>query len=153
MPKFENLKTLPGADYLVAVDRPNLPAIRAAADVFTVRVPRADLAEYKISVCREGELLHVIFVDKERSQGMRGSGGRPNCPGFEVTLQGRIWSSSRRTSSGEWLARLDLVSVGEALASQCGSSGAYLQEKLLQSGLIEYRKDTKRGANGCACTQ
>src|SRR5262245_55784807 len=88
MPKFENRETTLGADYLAAVDGPNLPAIRAAVAVFAARVPRADLAEYKISVCREGELFHVIFVDKERPKGMRGSGGRPNCPGFEVTLQG-----------------------------------------------------------------
>jgi hypothetical protein len=28
-----------------------------------------------------------LFLDKERPPGMRGSGGRPGCPGFEVTLQ------------------------------------------------------------------
>src|SRR5262245_35504637 len=87
MPKFEKLESMLGADYLAAVDGPNLPAIRAAAAVFTTRVPRADLAGYKISVCREGELLHVSFMDKERPKGMRGSGGRPGCPGFEVTLE------------------------------------------------------------------
>ena len=58
----------------------------AAHTLVAARIPRADLAEYKISVCREGELFHVIFVDKERPKGMRGSGGRPGCPGFELTL-------------------------------------------------------------------
>ena len=89
MPKFEQVLSMLGADYLVlgeAGDGPYVAAIRAAAAVFLNRYPRADLAEYKIKVCREGELLHVIFTDKERATGMRGSGGRPNCPGFEVTL-------------------------------------------------------------------
>jgi hypothetical protein len=90
MPKFERVLSMLGADYLAlgeAGDGPSVAAIRAASAVFSARVPRADLAEYQIKVCREGERLHVIFLDKERPPGMRGSGGRPGCPGFEVTLQ------------------------------------------------------------------
>jgi hypothetical protein len=89
MPRFEQVETMLGADYLALVgtgDGPVLPAVRAAVAVFSARVPRADLAEYRIMVCREGELLHVSFVDRERPPGMRGNGGRPNCPGFAVTL-------------------------------------------------------------------
>jgi hypothetical protein len=89
MPRFEQVEAMLGADYLALAatgDGPNLPAVRAAVAVFTARVPRADLAEYRIKVCREGELVYVIFLDKERPPGMRGSGGRPGCPGFEVTL-------------------------------------------------------------------
>jgi hypothetical protein len=78
-----------GADYLAAAEDGDgswLPAIRAAAAAFLGRYPRADLAGYKISTYREGDLLHVVFLDKERPAGMRGSGGRPGYPGFEVTL-------------------------------------------------------------------
>jgi hypothetical protein len=90
MPRFEEVVSVLGTDYLTgkaaASDTGAGRAAIAAAVVFSARVPRADLAEYRIKVCREGELLHVIFVDRERPPGMRGSGGRPNCPGFEVTL-------------------------------------------------------------------
>ncbi len=89
MPRFEEVETMLGADYLAlgrTGDGPALPAVRAAVAVFSARVPRADLAEYRIRVCRQGELLHVIFLDRERPPGMRGSGVRPNCPGFAVTL-------------------------------------------------------------------
>jgi hypothetical protein len=78
-----------GGDYL-ALDEagggPHVAAIRAAAAVFLTRCPHANLTEYQIKVCREGEQVHIIFLDKERPPGMRGSGGRPGCPGFEVTL-------------------------------------------------------------------
>ena len=89
MPKFERVLSMLGADYLAlgeAGDGPHVPAIRAAAAVFSARVPLADLAEYQIHVCRSGEQLSVIFWDKERPEGMYGDGGRPGCPGFEVTL-------------------------------------------------------------------
>ena len=89
MPWFEQVLSMPGAEYLAlgeAGDGPYVAAIRAAAAGFLVRVPRADLAEYQITVCRMGEQLGVIFLDKERPEGMRGDGGRPGCPGFEVTL-------------------------------------------------------------------
>ncbi len=91
MPRFEQVECLLGSDYLAMrtaspAAEGNVVAINTAAAVFRDRCPRADLAEYKISVCREGDLLHVIFVDKERPPRMRGSGGRPGCPGFSVTL-------------------------------------------------------------------
>jgi hypothetical protein len=87
---MELVESMLGADYLAGGDAgatPNLPAIRAATDTFLARFPPTALAEYRISVYREGELLRVIFLDKERPPGVRGSGGRPGCPGFEVTLE------------------------------------------------------------------
>lgn len=63
---------------------PRFEEVEAA--VFSARVPRAGLAEYRIVVCREGELLRVIILDRQRPPGLRGNGGRPNCPGLEVTL-------------------------------------------------------------------
>ena len=93
MPRFEEVERILGSDYLEAraaasAAEGSVATIAAAAAVFLARCPRVDLAEYKMSVCREGELLHVIFVDKQRRPGMRGSGGRRGCPVFEVTLQG-----------------------------------------------------------------
>jgi hypothetical protein len=90
MPKLERVGLMLGADYLALGedgDGPYVAAIRAAAAVFLARFPRADLAEYKIAVCREGEQFHVIFLDKERPEGARGSGGRTGCPGFAVTMR------------------------------------------------------------------
>jgi hypothetical protein len=90
MSKFERVGSMLGADYLALGedgDGPHVAAIGAAAADFLTRCPHADLAEYQIEVCREGEQLHVVFLDKERPPGVRGSGGRPGCPGFEVTLQ------------------------------------------------------------------
>ena len=89
MPHFERMLSMPGTDYLAlgdAGDGPYVAAIRAAAAVFGARVLGADLAEYMITVCRVGGRLSVIFLDKERPEGMRGDGGRPGCPGFEVKL-------------------------------------------------------------------
>jgi hypothetical protein len=85
MARLEVVASLIGTDFLAVQDA--FPAVRAAAAVFLARFPRADLAEYKIEVCRQGDLLHVIFVDKERPEGVRGSGGRTGCPGFEVTMR------------------------------------------------------------------
>jgi len=86
---FEVVESMLGTDYLALGDTgdcPNFAAIRAAVAVFLARCPRVDLAEYEFTVCREDELIHVIFLDKERPRGTRGSGGRSGCPGYVVTL-------------------------------------------------------------------
>jgi len=59
----------------------NFLAIQAATEVFQRYNP--DLANYKIEVVREGDSVVVIFADKDRPDGTRGSVGKP---GFEVEL-------------------------------------------------------------------
>jgi hypothetical protein len=62
----------------------SFPAIQAAVAVFQQRNP--DLTQYKIEVVREGDSVVVIFADKDRPEGTRGSVGKP---GFEVELTAR----------------------------------------------------------------
>lgn len=62
----------------------NLLAIQAAMQVFQKYQP--DLAKYKIEVIRDGDDLAVLFADKDRPPGTRGSVGQP---GFEVELNAR----------------------------------------------------------------
>ncbi len=59
-------------------------AIQAAMEVFQRHNP--DLAQYRIEVVRDGDLVVVVFTDKDRPAGARGGGGRP---GFEVALDPR----------------------------------------------------------------
>lgn len=73
------------AERLDGIHGSNFRAIQAAMDVF----PRnLDVRNYNIEVVREGGLYEgasivVIFSDKDRPAGTRGSTGRP---GFEVEL-------------------------------------------------------------------
>ena len=57
-------------------------AIQVAAKAFQQYNP--DLAQYNIELVREGDSLIVIFFDKDRPEGTRGSVGKP---GFEVELK------------------------------------------------------------------
>jgi hypothetical protein len=61
-------------------------AIHLAATVFLGRWPRAELAQYEIDLSSERDLLSISFLDKGRRRGVRGNGGRPGFPGFEVAL-------------------------------------------------------------------
>ena len=75
-----------GAVVLDSIDARNARAIATAADVFK-RHYNADLRDYNIEVVRDGNSIVVIFLDKDREPGTRGStGGRP---GFEVELDAR----------------------------------------------------------------
>lgn len=65
-------------------------AIRAAMKAFQVHNP--DLAQYRIEVVREGDVVSVLFADKDRADGTRGSVGQS---GFEVDLNPRDWSVVR----------------------------------------------------------
>jgi len=56
-------------------------ATQAVVVVFQRHNP--DLTQYKIEVVREGDSGVVIFADKNRPEGTRGSVGKP---GFEVEL-------------------------------------------------------------------
>ena len=62
----------------------NFLAIQAAMQVFQQHRP--DLAKYRIEVIRDGDDLAVLFADKDRPPGTRGSVG---LPGFEVELDAR----------------------------------------------------------------
>jgi hypothetical protein len=62
----------------------NFLSMRVAAEVFRRHKP--DLSEYRIEVVRDGDSLVVLFSDKNRIRGTRGSVGRP---GFEVALDPR----------------------------------------------------------------
>jgi hypothetical protein len=55
--------------------------IQAAMGIFQRHNP--DLTDYKIEVVREGDSVVVIFADKDRPEGTRGSIGKA---GFEVEL-------------------------------------------------------------------
>lgn len=59
----------------------NFLAMRVAVEVF--RRHDLDLIQYRIEVVRDGDSLVVLFTDKERRPGTRGSVGRP---GFEVAM-------------------------------------------------------------------
>lgn len=56
-------------------------AIQTAIMIFQLHKP--DLSQYNIEVVREGDSVVVIFADKDRPTGTRGSIGKP---GFEVEL-------------------------------------------------------------------
>ena len=71
----------------VKIQGNSVRAIRVAEGVMRTRIPKADLAKYKIDVLREGDSLLVLFEDKDRKPGTRGIvPGRP--PSFErMTLK------------------------------------------------------------------
>lgn len=62
----------------------NFLAMRTAVEVFRRHNP--DLIQYRIEVVRDGDFLVVVFADKDRPEGTRGTVGRP---GFEVALDPR----------------------------------------------------------------
>src|SRR5436189_44491 len=66
------LDTIQGSSFL---------AIQTVMGIFQKHNP--DLTHYKIEVVREGNSEVVIFADKDRPEGTRGSVGKP---GFEVEL-------------------------------------------------------------------
>jgi hypothetical protein len=76
----------------------SLLAIRAAEEVFLSRDPKADLARYKVEVLREGDSVLVIFVDKDRKPGTRGTAAG-QAPGFEVELKANDLSFVRANFS------------------------------------------------------
>ncbi len=59
-------------------------AIRTAEEIFRAHKP--DLNRYRIEVLRDGDLIIVVFSDKDRPAGTKGSVG---LPGFEVALDAR----------------------------------------------------------------
>jgi len=69
---------------LAKINGTSLQAIHAANAVFASRSPTPDLTQYKIEVIKDGHSLVVIFADKDRQTGARGS--PPGRPGIEVTL-------------------------------------------------------------------
>jgi hypothetical protein len=76
------LRSTPGQIHLLdRIQGSSFLAIQAAMTVFQRHNP--DLAQYKIEVVREGASRVVIFADKDRPEGTRGSVGKP---GFEVEL-------------------------------------------------------------------
>jgi hypothetical protein len=72
MGRIQMLDRIQGSSFL---------AIQAAMGIFQRHNP--DLTQYKIEVVREGNSIVVIFADKDRPAGTRGSVGKP---GFEVEL-------------------------------------------------------------------
>lgn len=60
----------------------HFPLIKKATEVFR-RHNNPDLMRYNIKVVRDGDSVVVIFADKDRPTGTRGSVGKP---GFEVEL-------------------------------------------------------------------
>ena len=76
MDKIKALETIQGSSFL---------AIQAALGVFQRHHP--DLAHYKIEVVSERDSVVVIFTDKERPEGTRGSLGVR--PGFEVEMSAK----------------------------------------------------------------
>lgn len=73
--RIKIVDTLQGSNFL---------AIQAAMEIFRNQSP--DLVQYRIEVVRDGDSLVVVFTDKDRPVGTRGSVGRP---GFEVALDPR----------------------------------------------------------------
>jgi len=69
---------------LDSIQGSSLLAIRAATPVF-LQSYKAELADYKVEVLRDGESKVVIFADKDRKPGIRGH--RAGRPGFEVELK------------------------------------------------------------------
>jgi hypothetical protein len=76
MGKIKELDIIQGSSFL---------AIQAALAAFQHRNP--DLAHYKITVVSERESVVVIFADKDRQTGTRGSSSP--WPGFEVEMSAK----------------------------------------------------------------
>ena len=72
MGRIQMLDRIQGSSFL---------AIQAAMGIFQQHNP--DLAQYKVEVVGEGDSVVVIFADKDRPDGTRGSVGKS---GFEVEL-------------------------------------------------------------------
>lgn len=70
-------------EVLDSIEGNSLRVIEAAVGVFQQR-HKPDLAQYKITVVGKGTSVVVIFTDKDRQPGTRGSAGAR--PGFEVEL-------------------------------------------------------------------
>jgi hypothetical protein len=82
-----DLKTLLSNTNRIKVDTiqgSSFLAIGAAMEIFRRYEP--DLVKYRIEVVRDGDSLVVIFTDKDRLPGTRGSIG---LPGFEVAFDAR----------------------------------------------------------------
>jgi hypothetical protein len=71
-------------DVLDRIQGSHYPLLRTAVDVFTAK--KLELADYKLTLVRKKDSFSVIFADKKREPGTRGSGDKP---GFEVEMNAR----------------------------------------------------------------